>query len=37
MNYYSVFNVLLKYAEEDDFIKEYLKILYFLLSLISKF
>ena len=31
MNYYSVFNVLLKYAEEDDFIKEYLKILYFLL------
>lgn len=31
MNYYSVFNVLLKYAEEDDFIKEYLNILYFLL------
>lgn len=31
MNYYSVFNVLLKYAEEDNFIKEYLKILYFLL------
>ena len=31
LNYYSVFNVLLKYAEKDDFIKEYLKILYFLL------
>jgi len=31
LNYYSVFNVLLKYVEEDDFIKEYLRILYFLL------
>ena len=31
MDYYSVFNVLLKYAEEDDFIKEYLRTLYFLL------
>lgn len=31
LNYYSVFNVLLKYAQENDFIKEYLKILYFLL------
>lgn len=31
MNYYSAFNILLRYAEEDDFIKEYLRTLYFLL------
>ena len=31
LNYYSVFNVLLKHAAEDPFIKEYLRTLYFLL------
>lgn len=31
MNYYSVFNILLKYVSENDFIKEYLRTLYCLL------
>ena len=31
LHYYSVFNILLQYVEKDDFIKEYLRALYFLL------